>query len=146
MAATGLWDDPETLWDDPSVLWDSTLISSADLKHSASLAGRVLASGQVSGTSASTVYTVPAASLVKLVTAVLCNVSGSAVTVSVSIVPAGGTAGSSNRIVSGYSLAAGESIVLNEVAGGLLDAGAFVSVQCSAGSSVNYLLTGLLAS
>jgi hypothetical protein len=44
---------------------------------------------------------------------VLCNTTGSAVTVSLSVVPSGGTGGAANRIVGGLSLAANETRIFD---------------------------------
>ncbi len=117
----------------------------ADFKTGTNLAGKILAQGQLAS-GEQTAYTVPAQSAAKVASAVLCNTSGSPVTVSVSVVPSGGTAGATNRIVSAYPLAAGDSTPLPELVGAFLDAGAFVSINASAGSAVNYLLTGVVSS
>lgn len=118
----------------------------ADFKQSANLAGKILASGQVPGTGATTVYTVPVASAVKIASAVLCNATGSAVTVSVSVAPSGGAVDATRVIVSAFVLAAGDSTTLNELVGAMLDAGALISVTASAGTAINYLFTGAVAS
>lgn len=118
----------------------------ADFKQGTNLAGKILASGRVSGTTATTVYTVPASSAVKIATAVLCNTSASAVTISVSVVPSGGTVDGTHVVVSNYSLAANDSVTLTELVGSLLDAGAFISVTCSTGAVITYTLTGAVSS
>jgi hypothetical protein len=89
---------------------------------------------------------VPTRNVVKVQTASLCNVSGSAVTVSVSVVASGGTAGATNRVISGYSLAAGDTIshedglsVLKELR---LGPGDFISVNAGTSSAVDCVLTG----
>lgn len=118
----------------------------ADFKQGTNLAGKILASGQVAGTSATTIYTVPASSAVKVASAVLCNVTGAAVTVTVSVVPSGQTVDATRAIISAYSLAAGDSTALSELVGAMLDAGAFIAITASAGAAVNYLLTGAVSS
>lgn len=118
----------------------------ADFKQSTNLAGRILASGQIAGTALTPVYTVPVSSAAKIATAVLTNVTASAVTVSVSVVPSGGTLDGTRVIVSAFLLAANDSTNLFELAGALLDAGAVISVIASAGAAVNYLLTGAVSS
>lgn len=118
----------------------------ADFKTSASLAGKILASGQVPNTSATTVYTVPALSAVKIASAVLCNVTAAAVTVTVAVVPSGQTLDGTRTVVSAYSLAAGDSTSLTELVGSLLDTGAFISITASAGAAINYALTGAVSS
>lgn len=118
----------------------------ADFKQSANLAGKILASGQVAGTSATTVYTVPASSAVKVASAVLCNVTAAAVTVTVAVVPSGQSLDGTRTVVSAYSLPAGDSTTLAELVGALLDAGAFVSITASAVTAINYLFTGAVSS
>lgn len=119
----------------------------ADFKQGTNLAGKILASGQVATANTNTTaYTVPPSSAVKVATAVLTNVTGSAVTVSVSVVPSGGAVDGTHVVVSAFSLAANDSTNLTELVGGMLDAGAFVSINASAGASVNYLLTGAVSS
>lgn len=117
-----------------------------DFKQGTALVGKILASGQVAGTGDTTVYTVPASSAVKVATAVLTNVSAGAVTVSVSVVPSGGSVDGTHKVVSAYSLAANDSTKLTEVEGAMLDAGAFISINASVGASVNYLFTGAVSS
>ncbi len=118
----------------------------ADFKQGTNLAGKILTSGQVAGTGATTIYTVPAASAVKVTSAVLANVSASAVTVTVAVVPSGQSVDGTRTIVSAYPLAAGDSTVLTELVGALLDTGAFISITASAGTAINYLITGAVSS
>jgi hypothetical protein len=119
---------------------------SADFKQGTNLAGKILTSGQVAGTSATTIYTVPASSAVKVASAVLCNITGSAVTVTVAVVPSGQALDGTRSIVSAYSLAANDSTSLSELVGAMLDTGAFISVTASAGTAINYLITGAVSS
>jgi hypothetical protein len=123
----------------------------ADFKQSVNLAGKVLAGGQVaSATTDTTIYTVPASSATKIATASLTNVTGAAVTVTVSVVPSGSTIDGTRKVLSSYSLAANDTIsaedVLSCLKGAMLDAGAFISVNASAATAVNYLLTGAVSS
>lgn len=90
-----------------------------------------------------TVYTVPASKAAKIATLVLTNVSAAAVVVSVSLVPVGGAADGTHRVVSGYSLAAGDSITVTELAGAWMGAGDFISVNAAASSAINVVATGL---
>lgn len=118
----------------------------ADFKTGTSLAGKILASGQVPTTAAATVYTVPASSAVRVASAVLCNVTAAAVTVTVAVVPSGQSLDGTRTVVSAYSLPAGDSTTLTELVGALLDAGAFISITASAGAAINYLLAGAVSS
>lgn len=63
------------------------------------------------------------------------NGTGGAVTLTVRLVPSGGTAGASNATVS-KSLAAGETYTFPEVVGHVLEASGFVSVLASAATSI----------
>lgn len=111
-----------------------------------SLKGQILETTQLAGTSATTVYTVPANSTVKIATATLCNSSAAAVAVTVNLVKSGGTAGVGNRIVSAYSLAAGNTFNLTEfLAGAMLAEGEFISVTAGAGAAITVALTGAVS-
>jgi hypothetical protein len=101
------------------------------------LASLQLASGE------QTIYTVGASKAAKLAKLVLANTTGTAVTVSVSVVPSGGTADATHRVVSGYSLAAGDSTTVSEVEGMWLGAGSLLSVAASAAPAVDAVLSGL---
>jgi hypothetical protein len=118
----------------------------ADFKTGTSLAGKILASGRVGATTATTIYTVPASSAVKIATAVLCNTSTAAVVVSVSVVPSGGSVDGTHLVVSNYSLAANDSTKLTELEGAMLDAGAFIALTPSVSGVLDYLLTGAVSS
>lgn len=117
----------------------------ADFKLGTNLAGGVLASLQLAS-GEQTVYAVPASSAAKIATCVLCNASVSPVSVSVSLVKSTGTAGATNRVVSGYSLAAGDSTSIGELAGSFLGTGDFISVNASTGSAVVATITGAVSS
>lgn len=117
-----------------------------DFKQATTLLGKILASGQVASASTdTTVYTVAASSAVKIATAVITNTGATAATVSVSVVPSGGTLDGTHKVVSSYSLAANDSTKLTEIEGAFLDAGAYISINVSNAASVNYLLTGAVS-
>lgn len=117
----------------------------ADFKQGANLVGKILASGQAaSGENA--VYTVPALSAVKIASVSLTNVASTATTVSLSVVPSGGAVDGTHKVVDSYSLAAHDSTVVSEIAGAMLDAGAYISINSSQASALNYLITGAVSS
>ena len=119
----------------------------ADFKLGTNLAGKILASGRVaSAASDTTIYTVPAASATKITSAVLCNTGGATATVSVSVVPSGGSVDGTHKVVHNYPLTSGDSMVITEIVGSMLDTGAFVSVNSSQAAAVTYLLTGVVSS
>lgn len=102
------------------------------------LASQQLASGDT------TIYTVGGSNAVKLAKLVLTNTGATAVTVSVALIPSGGAVDSTHRVVSGYSLAAGDSTTVSEVEGVWLGAGAVVSVNAGTGAAVDVMLSGLV--
>lgn len=103
----------------------------------------ILASAQLASGS-TTVYTVPASKAAKLAKLILTNTSVSPVVVSVSVVPSGGTVDGTHQIVSGYSLAAGDSTTVTEVEGLWLGDNDFLSVNAGTGAAVNVMLSGLV--
>jgi hypothetical protein len=93
-------------------------------------------------------YLVPAQSAVKIASATLCNVSASAVTVSVSLVKAGaGAAGNNtNRVLSSFVLEAKDSLILTELVGAFMGPGDFISAIASTDSAVAFVVTGAVSS
>lgn len=119
----------------------------ANLMAATSSTPQTLAVTQVSSANTETdAYTVPSASSLKIGTASLCNTTTGMITVSLSIVPEGGTAGTANRVLYQYPLAAGDTLSLNSyLAGALMGAGDFVSLNCSA-TGVTLSMTGAVGS
>jgi hypothetical protein len=103
---------------------------------------KIFASAQLASGN-TTVYTVPPNHSAKLAKLVLTNTSASVVIVSVSVVPAGGTVDGTHQIVSGYSLAAGDSTIVTEVEGVFLGDSDFISVNAGTGAAVDVMLSGL---
>jgi len=99
------------------------------------------------GTSDAAVYTCPGTSTVKIATATVCNVTGTAATVFVGVIPTGGTAGTSHHLVHGFSLAANDSLSLTTyLAGLMLTAGDAVSAYSGTATAVAMVLTGTVSS
>ncbi|ROZ49402.1 hypothetical protein EEB13_05630 [Rhodococcus sp. WS3] len=92
-----------------------------------------------------TQYTCPAASSAKLAAATVVNTTGAAVTVSISLVKSGATAGVANRVAT-FVLAAGDSSVVTELAGHFLGPGDFVSAIASTASAITLVLSGVVFS
>lgn len=114
-----------------------------NLMAATSLLPKLLASIQLSATTATTVYTVPAGGAAVVKQGTLCNTGGSAVTVSVAVVPSGGTADGTHRLISGYSLAAGDTLPLRDYLGDLcLGPGDFIAVTASTANVVDVILSG----
>lgn len=103
----------------------------------------VLASAQLAS-GATTIYTVPGSKAAKIAKLVLTNTSGSAVSVSVSLVPSGGSVDTTHRVVSGYNLAAGDSTAVSELEGVWMGDGDFISVTAATASAVDVMLSGLV--
>lgn len=108
---------------------------------------KILASGQIAGTSNTTIYTVPNATTCKLASAALHNMTNIPVTVSVSVLPAGSAVDFTHRVLTNYVLNAYDTITAEDVLAGLrgvmLGAGDFISVLALTGTSVDFLLTGV---
>jgi hypothetical protein len=88
------------------------------------------------------------ASAVKIATATLCNTSAAAVSVSVSVCKTGTLPAKvpECRILSNYSLAAGDSIRLVELNGTMLGPGDYISAQApGTGTAVSFVLTGAVS-
>ncbi|KAB7752871.1 hypothetical protein [Mycolicibacterium mucogenicum] len=94
--------------------------------------------GQLS-TAETTFYTAAVGKALKVSTATLTNTTASPVTVSLSIVKSGGSAGGANRIRSGLSLAANTSI---DVQLGVLNEGDFISAIAGTAAAVTFAITG----
>lgn len=121
----------------------------ADFKTGTSLAGKVLASSKVTATTATAVYTVPASSAVKIASAAITNITASPVTVTVSVVPSGGTVDGTHEVLHAYALAASDTIshkdVLAALDGAFLDAGAAIYVTAGTANAVDVVLTGAVS-
>jgi hypothetical protein len=108
--------------------------------------GQLLCSQQLAVTTSVTVYTVPASTAVKIMHGVLCNTGAVAAVVSVALIPSGGTADGTHRVISGYNLNAGDSLSLAEyLANAMLAPGDFISAQSSVANAVDIILSGVVA-
>lgn len=110
--------------------------------------GKVLASQQLTATTATTVYTVPANTTTKIATACLCNTTAAAVTIiAVAIIPSGAAIDGTHRVISGVLLAANDTLPLNDMlSGALLGPGDYIVVQVNTANAVNVVITGLESS
>lgn len=70
------------------------------------------------------------------------NYSGSAATLSVNLVPAGGSAGNGNLIVKTKRLQAAETYTFPELVGQYLSAGSFISTIAGTASAINIRASG----
>lgn len=113
-----------------------------DILSATTISPQVLLSQQLSITEAA-LYTVPAATSVKIAQATLCNITASAVTVYLAIVKAGGTMGDgTHRVISGYSLAANDTLALKDYIGGaMLGPGDIIAGYASTATAVDIVLS-----
>jgi hypothetical protein len=89
-------------------------------------------------------YTVGASKAAKIKPLILTNTSGTAtVTVSVSVVPSGGTVDGTHKVVHAYALDPKETAVIDEIDDQWLPAGAVVSVNADTAATVDATLTGI---
>lgn len=111
---------------------------------------KVLASSQLGATTATTIYTVPTSSAVKVASCSITNVSASAVNVTVGVVQSGGTNDGTHDLLRTFSIAAGDAIshkdVLSMIDGAMLDTGATIVLTASTAAALNYLVTGAVIS
>lgn len=103
---------------------------------------RVLASLQLAAGD-NTIYTAAANKAAKIATLTLCNTTSTPVIVSVSVVPSGSTVDGTHKVVSAFPLAANDSTVVTEVSGMWLGTGDFISVNASAATTVDAVMTGI---
>ena len=94
----------------------------------------------ISATTETTLYTVPSATSAIVKQIVVCNTTGSAITFSLSLVPYGSSAGTSNRLFSSLSVAANETIFLDVSQS--MTAGDFISAYSSV-SGVTVTISGV---
>lgn len=78
-----------------------------------------------------TQYTTPASTRTQIDKFTVTNVTAGALTIDVHLVPSGGTADATNKIISAKSIAAGADESLSALAGHTLKAGDFISAVAS---------------
>jgi len=72
----------------------------------------------------------------------VCNTTAGAVTVTIDLVDAGGSAGASERIISARSIGAGETYTCPEAVGHVLNVGDSIQGLASAGTSLTFRVSG----
>lgn len=108
--------------------------------------GQILYSGQLATTAATSIYTVPTSSTAKIATCVVCNTSAAAVTVTVALLKSGDTADGTHRVISTYSLAAGDSLSLTDYIGGaMLAEGESINITAGTAGVLDVILTGAVS-
>lgn len=111
---------------------------------------KIIASGQLAATTATTVATVAANTSVKIASFSITNKSAAQVLVNAGVIPSGGTADGTHDVIYQYPLAAGDAIshkdVLSMLDGALLDAGSTIVILAGTAAVLNYLITGAVIS
>lgn len=91
---------------------------------------------------AATYYTVPTGTRGIIKKATFCNDHSSVVTVTINIVPSGGSAAYGNQITKTKSLAAGETWSCYDVENQVMETGGFISMLASVASKVGVRISG----
>lgn len=120
-------------------------MSGNNIITASSISPRVLVSVRL-GTTDTPLLSVGAGQSVKIAQATLCNTTASAVTVYLSIIQTGGTVGDgTHRVISGYSLAANDTLALADyVAGAMLGPGDMLASYAGTAAAVDLVVTGTL--
>ncbi|MDQ0030172.1 hypothetical protein [Arthrobacter bambusae] len=118
-------------------------MSGQNILGAASISPQIIKSAQL-GTSDAAIYTVPAATSVKIATASICNTTASVVSVWVSLVQSGGTIGDgTHRVINSYALAGNDSLSLRDLlSGAMLGPGDAIAGYASTASAIDFVVTG----
>lgn len=92
------------------------------------------------GTSVATVYTVPGATDVKISSIVVTNTTAAPATLTLSVVPSGGSAGVTNRIVAGLSIGGNATTVIDSII--YMTAGDFIAALQGTLSALTVTISG----
>jgi hypothetical protein len=92
--------------------------------------------------SAATFYTAPASTRAIIKKATFCNDHSSTVTVTINLVPSGGSAAYGNQITKTKALAAGETWSCPDVENHVLEAAGFISMVASVTAKVGVRISG----
>jgi hypothetical protein len=92
--------------------------------------------------SAATYYTTAASTKALIKKATFCNDNTISVTVTINLVPSGGTAGYANRITKAKVLTAGQTWSCPDVDNHVLEAGGFISMLASTADKVSVRVSG----
>ena len=120
-------------------------MSGSNVLTATSVGPQVLVSAQL-GNADAAVYTAAAGQSVRVTQGSLCNVTAGAVAVNLSIIKSGGAVGSStHNVISGYSLAAHDTLPLRDYIGdAMLGPGDIIAAYAGAAASVDLVLTGVV--
>lgn len=93
------------------------------------------------GTAATTLYTAPASTTSLIKNIIICNTTSSAATLTLSLVPSGGSAGVTNRIMSSLNISANDTVAMD--LSGVLSTGDFISALQGTSGSLTLHITGV---
>lgn len=99
-----------------------------------------LYTGQPS-TSATTLYTAPASTTTIVKNIVICNTTASDATITVYFVPSAGSAGATNAIISGLTVTANNTLIIE--CSGVLATGDFISSLQGTSGALTLHITGV---
>lgn len=97
---------------------------------------KTLFNAQYAAASAATVYTVPSGNRTIIDKLTATNITGGAITITIYLVPSGGSAGATNTIISAESIAAGATKDFTALQNQILSVGDFISAFASSSSSI----------
>lgn len=101
-----------------------------------------LVSGSQIAASATTYYTATNVKA-RIDACTLVNTTAGAITVTIYLIPSGGSAAASNTVLSSYSVAAGQSYVVAGAIGQWLEEGGFLQAVASSATSVTLIVSGV---
>lgn len=107
------------------------------------ITGKRMVAGSQLTASAATYYTVGASTRAQIQAMTITNRNASSRTVTIHLVPSGGTADDTNIILAAKSLAQNESYKVIEAIGQWLEAGGTIQALASAATSVNLVASGI---
>jgi hypothetical protein len=122
-------------------------MATPNLLAATSLTQTLLASIQLAS-GAQDAYVVPANKAIKVASGSLCNTSASTVTVDVSVVPSAGSVDGTHLILKAIPIAVGDTIsqedILAPLKGLMLGQGDKISINASAATAVDFILSGVV--
>jgi hypothetical protein len=107
-----------------------------------SVAPQIIRSAYLPITTEAAQYTVPASTSVKIATACVTNVTGTAANVSISLMPTGGSLDGTHRVLNTYSLPANDTLELTWLKGAMLGPGDVIGGLAGTASAIVLVVTG----
>jgi len=118
-------------------------MSGSNLLAATAVSPKVLYSSQLTTTADVAIYTVGAGLSAVIKHGTVCNTSGSAATITLKIIPSGGSVDGTHAVVSAYSLAAGDTLSLTGyLTGCCLGPGDSIHAQAGTANVLDVIITG----